>query len=105
MASVELVGLVGEEGVVAGVGRLDAGLDLDQAAQVVGRVGDEAVLGDAAPLQSRITLAFYIYANAFPEGAASRIGMSSAAAILLGVLTLIIVYLQRALGISDRVDR
>lgn len=64
-----------------------------------------AILGDAAPLQSRITLAFYIYANAFPEGAASRIGMSSAAAILLGVLTLIIVYLQRALGISDRVDR
>jgi len=64
-----------------------------------------AILGDAAPLQSRITLAFYIYANAFPEGAASRIGMSSAAAILLGVLTLIIVYLQRALGISDKVDR
>jgi multiple sugar transport system permease protein len=64
-----------------------------------------AILGDAAPLQSRITLAFYIYANAFPEGAASRIGMSSAAAILLGVLTLLIVYLQRAVGISDRVDR
>ena len=64
-----------------------------------------AILGDAAPLQSRITLAFYIYANAFPEGAASRIGMSSAAAILLGALTLIIVYLQRALGISDKVDR
>jgi multiple sugar transport system permease protein len=64
-----------------------------------------AILGDAAPLQSRITLAFYIYANAFPEGAASRIGMSSAAAILLGLLTLIIVYLQRALGISDKVDR
>jgi multiple sugar transport system permease protein len=64
-----------------------------------------AILGDAAPLQSRITLAFYIYANAFPEGAASRIGMSSAAAILLGLLTLAIVYLQRALGISDKVDR
>lgn len=63
-----------------------------------------AILGDAAPLQSRVTLAFYIYANAFPEGAASRIGMSSAAAILLGVLTLIIVYLQRAFGITDKVD-
>jgi multiple sugar transport system permease protein len=63
-----------------------------------------AILGDAAPLQSRVTLAFYIYANAFPEGAASRIGMSSAAAILLGVLTLIIVYLQRAFGIRDSVD-
>lgn len=64
-----------------------------------------AILGDAAPLQSRVTLAFYIYANAFPEGAASRIGMSSAAAILLGVLTLIIVYLQRTFGITDKVER
>ena len=64
-----------------------------------------AILGDAAPLQSRVTLAYYIYNNAFPEGATSRIGMSSAAAILLGALTLVIVYLQRALGISDRVDK
>ena len=63
-----------------------------------------AILGDAAPLQSRITLAFYIYANAFPEGAASRIGMSSAAAIILGVLTLVVVYLQRAFGVRDTVD-
>lgn len=30
--------------------------------------------------------------------------MSSAAAILLGVLTLVIVYLQRAFGITDKVD-
>jgi multiple sugar transport system permease protein len=64
-----------------------------------------AILGDAAPLQSRVTLAFYIYANAFPEGAASRIGMSSAAAILLGLLTLLIVYLQRTFGITDKVER
>ena len=63
-----------------------------------------AILGDAAPLQSRITLAFYIYANAFPEGAASRIGMSSAAAIILGVLTLLVVYLQRAFGVKDTVN-
>jgi len=63
-----------------------------------------AILGDAAPLQSRITLAFYIYANAFPEGAASRIGMSSAAAIILGVLTLVVVYLQRAFGVKDTVN-
>ena len=63
-----------------------------------------AILGDAAPLQSRITLAFYIYANAFPEGAASRIGMSSAAAIILGVLTLVVVYLQRAFGVRDTVE-
>ncbi|ODT79152.1 MAG: ABC transporter permease [Pelagibacterium sp. SCN 64-44] len=63
-----------------------------------------AILGDAAPLQSRITLAFYIYANAFPEGATSRIGMSSAAAIVLGVLTLIVVYLQRTFGVKDSVN-
>lgn len=63
-----------------------------------------AILGDAAPLQSRVTLAFYIYANAFPEGAASRIGMSSAAAIILGVLTLVIVYLQRTFGVKDTVN-
>lgn len=61
-----------------------------------------AILGDAAPLQSRVTLAFYIYANAFPEGAAPRIGVSSAAAMLLGVLTIIVVYLQRRFGISDK---
>lgn len=64
-----------------------------------------AILGDAAPLQSRVTLAYYIYNNAFPEGATSRIGMSSAAAILLGALTIVIVYLQRAIGISDKVDK
>jgi multiple sugar transport system permease protein len=61
-----------------------------------------AILGDAAPLQSRVTLAFYIYANAFPEGAAPRVGVSSAAAILLGVLTIILVYIQRRFGISDK---
>jgi len=61
-----------------------------------------AILGDAAPLQSRVTLAFYIYANAFPEGAAPRIGVSSAAAMLLGVLTIILVYVQRRFGISDK---
>jgi multiple sugar transport system permease protein len=62
-----------------------------------------AILGDAAPLRSRVTLAYYIYANAFPEGASPRIGMSSAAAILLGVVTIFIVYLQRAFGVRERV--
>ncbi len=62
-----------------------------------------AILGDAAPLQSRVTLAYYIYTNAFPEGATPRIGMSGAAAMLLGVLTIAIVYLQRAFGVKERV--
>lgn len=63
-----------------------------------------AILGDAAPLQSRVTLAYYIYENAFPGGASSRIGIASAAAMILGILTLIVVYVQRAVGIRDRVN-
>lgn len=62
-----------------------------------------AILGDAAPLESRVTLAYYIYSNAFPGGATPNIGAASAAAIVLGVLTLAVVYLQRALGIRDTV--
>lgn len=62
-----------------------------------------AILGAAAPLESRVTLAYYIYENAFPGGATSRIGPASAAAIILGLLTLAVVYLQRALGIRDTV--
>ena len=63
-----------------------------------------AILGDAAPLNSRVTLAFYIYENAFPSGASSRIGMASAAALFLGLMTLAVVYLQRALGVKERLD-
>lgn len=62
-----------------------------------------AILGDAAPLQSRVTLAYYIYGNAFPEGASPRIGMSSAAAMLLGVITILVVYAQRAAGVKERI--
>lgn len=62
-----------------------------------------AILGDAAPLESRVTLAFYIYANAFPDGATPRIGLSSAAAMLLGVITIALVYLQRAVGVKERI--
>ncbi|PRY92083.1 carbohydrate ABC transporter membrane protein 1 (CUT1 family) [Hasllibacter halocynthiae] len=61
-----------------------------------------AILGNAAPIESRVTLAYYTYYNAFPPGGAPRIGMASAGAITLAVLTLGIVFLQRALGISDR---
>ncbi|MDO8360525.1 MAG: sugar ABC transporter permease [Devosia sp.] len=61
-----------------------------------------AILGTAAPIESRVTLAYYIYDNAFPQGATPRIGMSSAAAVLLGIITIAVVYIQRALGVSDR---
>lgn len=54
-----------------------------------------AILGSQAPRQSTITLAYYIYSNIFPSSAVPRVGMASAAAILLALLTSVIVYLQR----------
>ena len=61
-----------------------------------------AILGAAAPIESRVTLAYYTYFNTFPPGGSPRIGMASAGAISLGLLTLVIVFLQRRLGISDK---
>lgn len=54
-----------------------------------------AILGEQAPRSSIITLAFYIYTNIFPSSASPRVGMASAAAILLALLTMVIVMLQR----------
>ena len=61
-----------------------------------------AIMGNAAPIESRITLAYYTYYNTFPPGGSPRIGMASAGAIVLAALTLVIVFLQRRLGVSDR---
>lgn len=61
-----------------------------------------AILGNAAPIESRVTLGYYTYYNTFPPGGSPRIGMASAGAICLGLLTLFIVFLQRRLGISDK---
>ena len=58
-----------------------------------------AIYGANIPLESRVTLAYYVYDAAFPSASASRIGEASAAAILLGLLTLSVVFLQRFLGI------
>lgn len=55
-----------------------------------------------APLESTITLAFYVYNNAFPSGAQPRVGLASAAALFLAGLTLLIVLLQRRFGVSER---
>ncbi|MFQ6182853.1 carbohydrate ABC transporter permease [Sinorhizobium meliloti] len=63
-----------------------------------------AILGDAAPLASRVTLAYYIYENAFPAGASSRIGVASAAALVLGILTIAVVYVQKSVGVKERAD-
>lgn len=61
-----------------------------------------AILGAAAPIESRVTLAYYTYYNTFPPGGTPRIGMASAGAIVLGSITLIIVFLQRRFGITDK---
>lgn len=54
-----------------------------------------AIIGPAAPLDSVITLAYYVYSNAFPGGSLPRVGMASAAAVILAVLTLIALMVQR----------
>ena len=61
-----------------------------------------ALFGAAAPLESRVSLAYYVFLSAFPEGGESRVGLSSAAALVLAALTLVIVLLQRRFGVSER---
>lgn len=63
-----------------------------------------ALLGSAAPLESRITLAYYVYHNAFPPGGTPQIGMASAAALVLSMITLAIVYLQNIFGVRDKAN-
>lgn len=55
-----------------------------------------------APLESTITLAYYVYWNVFPPGATPRVGLASAAALFLAGLTLLIVLLQRRFGVGER---
>jgi multiple sugar transport system permease protein len=59
--------------------------------------------GANAPLESTVTLAFYVYRNVFrpSDGGLPQIGMASAAAIVLAVLTIIIVLIQRRFVVSD----
>lgn len=63
-----------------------------------------ALLGAAAPLESRITLAYYVYHNAFPPGSTPQIGMASAAALVLAFITLAVVYLQKIFGVKEKAD-
>jgi len=53
------------------------------------------IIGSQAPLESTITLAYYVYHSAFPGASAPKVGMASAAAIILAALTLIIVLIQK----------
>ncbi|MBC7004823.1 sugar ABC transporter permease [Photobacterium sp. BZF1] len=63
-----------------------------------------ALLGAAAPLESRITLAYYVYHNAFPPGGTPQIGMASAASLVLAFITLVVVYIQKIFGVKEKAD-
>lgn len=54
-----------------------------------------AIIGQQAPRESTITLAYYVYINIFPSSANAKVGMASAAAIVLAILTLIVVFVQK----------
>ncbi len=53
-----------------------------------------AIIGGAAPQNTIITLAYYVYRNTFQNGVAP-VNLASAAAILLAILTLALVFIQR----------
>ncbi|WP_102127315.1 carbohydrate ABC transporter permease [Deinococcus planocerae] len=53
-----------------------------------------AVIGSAAPQETLITLAYYVYTNTFKSGAAP-VNMAAAAAIILALIILLMVFLQR----------
>ncbi|MBC7092836.1 sugar ABC transporter permease [Candidatus Bipolaricaulota bacterium] len=61
-----------------------------------------AITSGIAPLESVITLAYYVYWSLFGARTLPRVGMASAAALVLAVLTLVVVLLQRRVGFSER---
>ena len=54
-----------------------------------------AIFGNAAPLRSIITLAYYVYNRMFPGAQTPEVGLAAAAALFLALFTLIVVLLQR----------
>jgi multiple sugar transport system permease protein len=54
-----------------------------------------AILGDAAPFRSRVTLAYFVYDRMFPGGQSPEVGFAAASAMFLALLTLLVVLLQR----------
>ncbi len=61
-----------------------------------------AIFGNAVPLESVITLAYFVYDRMFPGAQLPEVGFASAAAMFLAVLTLIIVLIQRVFIPSER---
>lgn len=58
-----------------------------------------AIIGDAAPQETLITLAYYVYTNTFKSGAAP-VNMAAAAAIILALIILVLVTIQRKFFVS-----
>lgn len=57
-----------------------------------------ALYGTATPLESKVTLAYFIYDASIGGAQVAEVGKASAAAIVLALLTLLVVTLQRRLG-------
>ncbi len=56
-----------------------------------------AIFGDAAPLRSVVTLAYFVYNRMFPGAQTPEVGFAAAGAMFLALLTLTVVLLQRLL--------
>jgi multiple sugar transport system permease protein len=54
-----------------------------------------AIFGNAVPLESVITLAYFVYDRMFPGAQLPEVGFASAAAMFLALLTLAVVLIQR----------
>jgi multiple sugar transport system permease protein len=63
-----------------------------------------ALMGEAAPLESRVTLAYYVYHSAFPPGGQPHVGIASASALILAAITLAVVYLQKLMGVREKAN-
>ncbi|PYE51900.1 carbohydrate ABC transporter permease [Deinococcus yavapaiensis] len=59
-----------------------------------------AIIGDAAPLESIVTLAYFVFTRVFSGGVAEA-GFAMAGAVILAAITLLIVLLQRRFFVSD----
>jgi len=60
-----------------------------------------AIFGNAVPLESVITLAYFVYNRMFPGAQLPEVGLASAAAIFLALFTLTLVVLQRTIIKSE----
>ncbi len=56
-----------------------------------------AIFGDAAPLRSVVTLAYFVYNRMFPGAQTPEVGFAAAGAMFLALLTLTVVMIQRRL--------